>query len=217
MRKHPFNLPLILFTKLVGWPGALLLFKPRLYYEDKAVQGRRLGKGTVLMSNHRNLLDFVLYETVFFDRNIRFLMAEVLFGKGKLMSWLLYGFGGIYVNRDAMDFSFVTESVDWLRRGGIVGIFPEGRLPVPGEHHPYAPSTALIALRAGAKIIPVVTDGVYGPLRRTSVLIGKPISLHELTDQPNPTGAELERLSALLEAHNNGLLELLAAKKEGRA
>ncbi len=103
-----------------------------------------------------------------------------------------------------------------LRQGGIVGIFPEGRLPVKGEYHPFAPSTALIALRAGAVIVPMVTDGSYGLFKRAHVLIGKPMDLRTLTAEERPSSDELARLTLLLEQRNAELLEHLARRMEGR-
>ena len=55
-------------------------------------------------------------------------MAEVLFRKKKL-GRILRAMGGIYVDRESSNFGFVAESEHILQKGGVVGIFPESRLP----------------------------------------------------------------------------------------
>ena len=209
MKQRNVNLLLLWFVKLTGVPMALLFFKPKIYYVDKKIQSRRLPKGCILMSNHKSLMDFVLYLCVFFGRTIRFLMAEVLFNKGKLFASFLFGIGGIYVNRDNYDFGFMQESIKVLDKGGTVGIFPEGRLPVGGKGWPFKPSVTYIALHSDAKIVPVYTDGNYGLFKRASVVIGTPIDIHEYCSEANPGEEEIKRLTELLERKVAELKEFL--------
>ena len=211
MKQKNVCLPFLWFTKLTGWLPAILFFRPRVYYMDPAVQKRKLPKGSILMSNHKSLMDFVLYLIVFFGTTIRFQMAEVLFNKGKLFSSMLFGWGGIYVNRDAFDFSFMAETIKILDKGGKVGIFPQGRLPVGDKEWPFKPSIVYIALKSGAPIIPIHTDGNYGFGRRAHVMIGTPLQLSDYTQSAEPDKEELGRLLAILEEKN---AELRTALKE---
>ena len=173
---------LLAFVKLTGILPALLFFKPKIYYKNENCS-RKLPKPCILMSNHKSLMDFVLYLMIFPWRTLRFLMAEVLFRKGKLFSWFLHRLGGIYVDRDAFSFEFVGQSLDVLDRGGCVGIFPQGRLPVGGKDFPFKPSVAYIGLRSDAPIIPVYTDGNYGLFKRAHVMIGEPIYLPQMAEK----------------------------------
>lgn len=173
---------LLAFVKLTGILPALLFFKPKIYYMSKETS-KKLPKPCILMSNHKSLMDFVLYLMIFPWRTIRFLMAEVLFKKGKLFSWFLYRLGGIYVNRDAFSFDFVAQSLEVLEQGGSVGIFPESRLPVKGKPWPFKPSVAYIGLRTEAPIVPVYTDGSYGLFKRAHVMIGEPIYLPRMEEK----------------------------------
>ena len=161
------------------------------------------------MSNHTSLMDFVLYLIVFWTKNIHFLMAEVLFNKGKLFSWFLYKIGGIFVNRDTCDFSFVDDSLRVLDNKGIVGVFPQGRLPVGGKPFPYKPGIVLIALRTDVPIIPVYTDGNYGLFKRAHVMIGEEIHISDYIDNENVTDEDLKRLAKILEEKNFALKEKL--------
>ena len=187
----------LVITKLTGYIPAMLLFKPRIYREDGVKT--RLPKSFMLVSNHKSLLDFALYLAVFPFRTIRFLMAEVLYNKGKFFSFLLNSWGGIKVEREGRDFSFVADSIEVLDNGGIVGIFPEGRLPVNGKPWPFTTSTAFIATNTDKPIVPVYTDGNYGIFKRANICIGKPIYLTDYIKEGLSEEEQLQNLTDALE------------------
>ncbi len=185
------------FTKLTGIIPALIFFKPRIHIEKGAK--RCLPKSCILVSNHKSLLDFVLYLVVFPFRTIRFLMAEVLYNKNKLFSFLLNSWGGIKVERDDRDFSFVSETLEVLDNGGAVGIFPEARLPINNKPWPFTTSTAFIAMHSDAPIVPVFTDGNYGLFKRANVCIGKPLYLTDYCKEGLTEQEQIKHLTDILE------------------
>ena len=198
MNKNKFAVNLVLgFVKLTGIIPALIFLKPKVYLEKGAK--RRLPAPSILVSNHMSLLDFVLYLCIFPFRTIRFLMAEVLFNKGKLFAKFLGLIGGIKVDRDAFDFSFVSDCIEVLEGGGILGIFPQGRLPIGGKPFPFTVSTAFIAKNADAPIVPVYTDGNYGLFKRANVVIGAPFYITDYIVEGESEEESLKRLTAILE------------------
>ena len=164
------------FVKFTGWLVYLILFKTKVIYEDKKVQSRRIKGKAILASNHTSVYDFALYIFVFFFRTLRYQMAEVLFKK-KLLGLFLKLMGGIYVNRDTHDFSFINISKKILDKGGVVGTFPESRIPRKDETPllEFKPSVSYLALLSNTKIIPTYTNGRYFKKKRAVVVIGKPI------------------------------------------
>ena len=58
------NYPLLWFAKLTGVLPALLYFRP-LVKREAGAPHLVLPKGTLLVSNHQSLLDFVLYLLIF--------------------------------------------------------------------------------------------------------------------------------------------------------
>ena len=213
--KHPKPNLFVLWTmKITGWWSAMLYYKPKLYYMDRKQQGRRLKGACILMSNHTSFFDYPLHLALFPLRTIRFLMAEVLFRHSRLFSWFLYSLGGIYVSRGVMRKEPIDESVETLRRGGVVGIFPQGKLPVPGEPRPFKPGIVLIALQSGCPVIPIYTDGNYGLFKRTHIMMGTPIFLRDYCSTENPTKEQLQELTALLEEKMN---EMEAALRQRTA
>ena len=194
------------FVKITGWPVQFLCFRTKILYEDKRAQGRHIKGPAIVISNHTSVFDYAVYLFVFFSRTLRYQMAEVLFKKPGL-GLLLKCLGGIRVDRGAHDFGFMPKSERILERGGVVGIFPESRLPLPGETRPlpFKVSAAYLALTSGAKIVPVVTNGSYFNRKRARVLIGKPLYAADLLED----GAdETENLRIVSERLRERIMEL---------
>ena len=114
------------FVKVTGWLPQKIAFRTKIEYEDKAVQGRRIKGPAIIISNHTSVFDYAVLLFVFFTRTLRVQMAEVLFQKQPLGLFLKM-MGGIYVNRDTHDFSFMGKSEELLRKGKVVGIFPDAQ------------------------------------------------------------------------------------------
>ena len=114
----------------------------------------------------------------------------------------MYKLGGIFVDRDVCNFSFIEDSLEVLDKNGIVGFFPQGRLPVDGKPFPYKPGIVLVALRTDAPIVPVYTDGNYGIFKRTHIMIGEKIHLRDFVSSENVSDDEIKRLTKMLEDKN---------------
>lgn len=198
MNKHNWLVRLCLgFVKLTGILPAWLFLKPRIRLAPGAK--RQLPKSCILVSNHISLMDFVVYLLVFPFRTVRFLIAEVLYHRSKFLAVFLNLIGGIRVDRDAKSFGFVSDALKVLDEGGSIGVFPQARLPVKGQHFPFTVSTAFIALHTTAPIIPVYTDGNYGIFKRAGVVIGAPIYIKELCAEGLGEQEQLAHLTKLLE------------------
>jgi len=184
------------FVKITGWLFQFACFRTKIHYKNKKAQGRKIKGAAVLVSNHTSVFDYALWMFVFPMRNLRCLMAELLFRKNPVLGWFLKKLGGIKADRNAFQFGFVSEAVDILKKGGVVEIFPEARLPRPGEKTPIAfkPSAAYIAILSGAPIIPVYTNGSYFKKQRAHVMIGEKIEPSEFI---NPELSEKENIENL--------------------
>ena len=187
------------FVKLTALPVQWLCFRTKVYYENRKLQGKRIKGKAVIVSNHTSVYDYAAILFVFFFRTLRYQMAECLF-KNRLLKWFLKSMGGIFVDRDAYDFSFVKKSVDILGRNGVVGIFPEGRIPKEGEERPldFKTSATYIALESGAEIIPVYTNGSYFSKKRARVIIGCPVYAERLWDDGMDEKTNIERITDII-------------------
>ena len=189
------------FTKITAWPVQKLIFRTKILYEDAAVQKRGIHGPAILISNHTSVFDYAIWLFVFFGRTLRFQMAEVLFRK-KPLGLFLRMLGGIYVNRESHDFGFVAQSERILEKGGVVGIFPESRLPLPEEDRPlpFKPSAGWLARASGVPVIPVYTNGCYWSLNRAVVMIGTPMDVSQLTDDRLSDKENIDRVTQAMRA-----------------
>jgi|FLYL01.1.fsa_nt_gi 1-acyl-sn-glycerol-3-phosphate acyltransferase len=175
------------------------------------------GKGPViLVSNHLNNADPPLL-TQIVPRRIVWLAKRELFDI-PVVGWLCRAFGLIPVRRFEADLSALRKAQAALRRGHMIGMFPEGTRSHGAGLKEGEPGTAMIALRTGAPLLPVAiwgTENVRLPrdlLRRTEVYvrIGPPFTLpraQRLTraDVEAGTRAIMERIAALLPEKYRGV------------
>ena len=194
------------FTKITAWPVQKIVFRTRIFYENKSSQGRRIKGPAIVICNHTSVWDYAVLLFVFWSRTVRYQMAEVLFEK-KVLGVFLKMLGGIVVDRKAHNFSFINKSEDILKKGGAVGIFPESRLPLKDEESPlpFKPSAAYLALAANVPVIPVYTNGAYFRRKRAAVIIGKPINVYDFTDEKL---SEKENIDKVTSAMRRRIIEL---------
>lgn len=189
------------FTKVTGWPVQKICFRTKIYYEDKSVQSRRIKGPAIIVSNHTSVFDYAVILFVFFSRTLRYQMAEVLF-KNKLLAMFLRMMGGIFIDRNAHDYRFIEKSRRILEKGGVVGIFPEGRLPVKDRDETiplrFLPGAAELALEMQVPIIPVYISGSYFCRDRARVIIGAPVDIADLADEKEDYKKKLESISQSL-------------------
>lgn len=197
---------------VMGFPFQLLFFKRKIYYEDK--KGTRLRRGgRLIISNHFNILDYVNTCFIVFPRKLTAVTCEIPFRR-PLVRFGMRFFGAIEANRETRSMKFMDEAAAVIRRGGLVQIFPEGRNTPDGKIHEFKQSYLVIAHRAKAPIVPIVTDGAYGLLRRTHVIIGREIDVSPFFASERPTREELQRANEIVHAKVLLLREELEARKQ---
>ena len=137
----------------------------------------------VLVANHLSLVDPAILGAVF-QRPIRFMAKEEVF-RTPFVSWLVRGFRAFPVRRGQADRQAMLITLRLLRQGEVVGIFPEGHRSHGDGLLPAHPGAALIALRAGAPVLPVGIAGTEQIFRwprkclrpAVTINVGKPFSL----------------------------------------
>ena len=207
------------FVKLTGWIPQLIAFRLKVYYEDKAVQSKKIRGSAIVVSNHNTVLDVAVMMYVFWRRTLRCVTAEIMYEKNIFMSAFLRLFGAIRVDRNDHDFGFIEKSARILGRGGVVEIYPEARLPLAGEERPleFKPSAVYLALESGAPIIPVYNSRRGFGDRPGAVMIGKPIYARELYDDSLDEKANIENITEILRGKIIELSEKLEGQRQKKA
>ncbi|WP_240771685.1 1-acyl-sn-glycerol-3-phosphate acyltransferase [Nocardia sp. CS682] len=123
----------------------------------------------IVASNHISMLDAVFLWGALRRRAVAIAMAELW--SWPVVGWLVRRLGQIPVQRrdSASGQVALSQAEQILRHGGVLLIYPEGRLVAADEQEPYKPGVAKLALATGVPIIPVGTTGTDRvlPLRRT--------------------------------------------------
>ncbi len=187
---------------ITGYPFKWIFFKTKIYYENEKAT-RRIKGGALVASNHFSPFDYVQNVFVFFPRKLYVVSMESPF-KFALGRFGFKFFGGIEANHATKSMSFVSKSIKEIKKGHLVQIFPEGHNTDDGTIKKFYPSYLLIAHRAGAPIVPVVTDGNYGLFKRVHLMIGEPIDLTEYL----PEKAKASEISAINDTVRQKFLEL---------
>ena len=107
-------------------------------------------------------------------------MAKAELFKHRIVGGFISAIGAFPVRRGESDLGAVRESIRLLSEGHVVGIFPQGTRSRENLHTHMEPGVALIALRAGVKVVPAYIDGPYRLFRKTRVVFGAPVSLEDL-------------------------------------
>jgi 1-acyl-sn-glycerol-3-phosphate acyltransferase len=203
---------------ILGYPLQLLFFKRKTYYVDKKNANLKKG-GKLIVSNHYNMLDYVLTCFVVAPRKLNAVASEMPF-KSKITRFGMKFFGAIEANRETRSMKFVDICADVLKRGQLVQIFPEGKNTPDGKIHEFKPSYTLIAHRANVPIVLIISDGNYGLFKRTSVIISEEIDVSKFINPSSKITTKEERTNLNNYVHKRALelreeLELLKNKKKG--
>jgi len=113
--------------------------------------------GVLILANHRSDLDPVVLQYVC-PRPSHCMAKSELFGI-PVLGWLIRKFGGFPVKRGEADRKALKFSIDLLKAGEAVSIFPEGQLSQDGELQELKPGIALIARMSGMPVICCGLDG----------------------------------------------------------
>jgi len=166
----------------------------------------------LLAINHTAYVDFIYagLEAYRHDRRqVRF-MGKVELSGNPVLRWAMRGCGVILVDRSAGRDSYVA-AVEELRRGEVVGIYPEATISRSFELKGFKSGAARMALEVDVPIIPVIvwgaqriaTKGLPRHLGRTAtpvmVSVGEPIA---------PSGTAEELSARLRDAMQTLLLDV---------
>lgn len=205
----------MIFYDIFRWVGIVqawwlywVFFKRKTYYEDGDPRRKGRFKGPkLIISNHYGVFDFMLNMFLVLPRKLWVVASEHAY-RNKLQGFGMRFFGGIPCDRRIRSMRFMEKSVEVLKNGGLVQIFPEGKNTDDGQIGPFYASYIVIAHRAGVPIVPIITDGSYGFRRRTHVLVGSEI---DLKDYVTATGPIIPRDQ--LEAANKAIRDRVLALK----
>jgi 1-acyl-sn-glycerol-3-phosphate acyltransferase len=143
------------------------------------------GEGAVIVCNHRSPIDpsFIALTTL---RVVHWMVAKE-YCVHPVLAWFFRACGGIPVSRGGIDTSATKTAIRCAESGGLVGLFPEGRINTTDRVLlPGRPGAALIALKARVRVVPCYVSGspydgtMWGHLlmpAKVRLEVGRPIDI----------------------------------------
>ena len=147
-----------------------ILFRP-------SVEGREnIPKegGYILAANHLSFWDPIFVGAFLTERKIYFMAKAELF-RFKPFAALIKACGAMPVNRGSKDATAVLGTIDLLKEGNVLGIFPEGTRIRKGKKSNPKKGTVRMAQMASVPIVPIHLDTKYILFKKAKMVIGEPI------------------------------------------
>ena len=160
----------------------IFIFKTKTYYEDDKKQDKQIRGRTVIISNHRSFLDGIVFALKLFFQRMHFISVDFFQHKLKFLKPIVSIAGGIFVNKKGSSFTFIENSKKVIAKGHPILIFPEGDFKFTYEPSKFAPGYIMLAVKTGAKIVPIVNDFNYGLFKRVHIMVGNRIDLSDYAD-----------------------------------
>ena len=186
LRRSPFSLAQSLLYSL-NYVVVRVLWRVQIYGPfDIPPQ-----QGAVIVCNHRCPLD-PSFITVTVLRVVHWMVAKE-YCEDPALRWLLRTCGVIPVSRSGIDTAATRKAIRLAQNGGLVAMFPEGRINTTNEMLlPGRPGAAMIALKARVPVVPCYIHG--SPYNGTTLgcllmpasvklIIGRPIDLTPYYDR----------------------------------
>lgn len=129
------------------------LFKVLYKIDVRGIENIPQENSLIIATNHCSYLDpIILFLTV--PRHIRWIVMRELY-KVPWLKIILWALRCIPVNGS------VDKAVEWLKKGGVIGIFPEGSRSLDGKLKEAKTGCAALALIAGRPILPISIRGTF--------------------------------------------------------
>ena len=164
----------------------------------------------VIATNHIGYLDFVFsgYAARERGRLVRFLAKKEIFDK-RGPGWLMRKMKHIPVDRFGAPHESFAASVEALKRGEVIGMFPEATISPSFVPRPGKSGAVRMAQEAGAPLIPAAVWGTHRILtkwrpknfkRKIAIVVnvGKPIIVDPNDDPDEVTERLMRRINELL-------------------
>lgn len=145
------------------------------------------GQGAVIICNHGSPAD-PAFIAMTVNRVVHWMVAKE-YCEHRAFGWFLRTVESIPVNRGGVDTAATKMAIRYAQEGGLVGLFPEGRINTTDEVLlPGRPGMALIALKAGVPVVPCYISGAPydgSPLgcllmrAKVRLKVGRPIDISQ--------------------------------------
>lgn len=142
----------------------------------------------ILAANHVSFLDPPALGVGAANRHVHFMARDTLF-RFPLVAWMPRRLGLVEIDRTRGDVGALRAGLHLLKRGGVLGLFPEGTRSPDGRLHKAKGGIGFLIAKAKAPVVPVYIDGTYRTLPKgaswvkpgkITIIFGPPLSPEEV-------------------------------------
>ena len=194
-------------------PILLFILWPLVRMRIQSGENIPTGRNYIIVANHISNFDPLLLALAW-PENVHFMAKEELF-RIPVIGLVLKHLHMIPVRRGESDRKAIKESLDYLNKGEILALFPEGTRNKSQEPLlPFHTGAAFFAKSTEVEVLPVVITGTRQIRARfrnpVDFTVGKPVKIGDhFTGKIS--GKELEAFTLIL---RDGILELLEKKND---
>ncbi len=159
-----------------------LLFKIFFRYRVNYIENIPTRGPFIIASNHLSFLDPAAAGCITKKRVSFLARADLL--DNVFFKWWATAVGVIPVQRGRFDMSAIKGTLDCLKRGGVVALFPEGTRSKDGAIKEPKAGVGFVAAKSGAPVVPVFIKGsdkalpahaMFIRLKHIEVMVGEPV------------------------------------------
>lgn len=180
---------------------SILWFVTRIAFRFKVVGKENIPTdiGFILCSNHISAYD-PIFIAIDLKKQVHYMAKEELF-ENPFFRFFGNGVGAFSVKRGTGDANALQTAIDYVKKGEVLGIFPEGTRSKDGKPLRPKSGAAYVAKETGAAVLPVTVcceGGKVKMFRKVTVVYGKLIPAKELGFTEEGSAKELRNASRLI-------------------
>jgi 1-acyl-sn-glycerol-3-phosphate acyltransferase len=130
-------------------------------FESQGSQNVPATGGCIIATNHVSFLDPPAVCCGLQHRYVRFMARDTLFTSTRIGGWFFHSVQCIPIDRTRGDVSALRRSIQVLRQGDVLAVFPEGTRSADGELKAAKGGVGFLIAKAGVPVVPAYVDGSF--------------------------------------------------------
>lgn len=175
---------------------ARILFKTWFRVKARGLEHIPKDGPVIVCCNHISLWDPPVLG-VWLPRKIRYMAKAELF-KIPVFGGFIRMLGAFPVKRGGVSKESIRLSLDLLKQGELIGVFPEGTRNRSGLHAAKRGAVHL-AFKSGAVVVPAAIIASYRPFSKVFVIYGEPVDISAYVEE-NTTEAQEQATDKIMQA-----------------
>jgi len=168
--------------------GVLLALKLKYRLSVQHHERIPLTGGVVIVANHSSYLDPPVMCSSIHSRVVHFMARDTLF-KSRFSKWYFRTVRVITIDRTRGDLGALRKAIAILKKGGAIGLFPEGTRSPDGQIREAKGGIGFLIAKGNVPVVPLFIDGSFKAFpkgakklrpARISVRVGIPITPEEI-------------------------------------